>query len=813
MLALMMLVGAVGTLTALGASTVGSFEIEGNLADDSGPGEPIDWATPPPNLGTFTDTVGSNDDVFGQGSKELEPAGWTCVTGSVPSKDDIKDGAISARLVDGKQYLYINFTRAGVNGDAHIDYEFNQSTASNPACPETAQRTDGDIIISFDTEQGGSQIFVRAFRWTGTATAGTLTEFPLGSQFVTWDGAVNIPNTIPGHVAGDFGEAALNLTDTIGPIACGQFATAYMKTRASTAINAEVKDRTARQQLHSFCPNLVLLKQADATAVAPGDTVTYTLTYSNTGDGPATSVVINEPIPAGTEFVSCTGGCTTSGSPVTHASWSVGTVPPGGSGSVTLTVRVLATVGCEVCNVATISSTEQGSVPSNQVCLKGNPAPIPALANAHDSAFGASVVFPTLGLDQKLVPVASSQSGVGSDSQSDQALAVSVPVDTGDILQASVMRTSSRSTVTATPAEAVHASVAETANVNVLGGIVTASAIRAVATTRADGGSSSFSSLGSAFKDLFVDPDGAAGPAPAVAYNNVAPNTEIDLSAAYGPGSKVILFERIGSTSSPTGLSGGAYAADLIVNMIHVHLTDALPLVPGNQTVDVIVANAVAHSDFPQTTVCALAKNQSVSGHAFIASEQTNPSALPVLFGYVDIPPTGGHDHQDLDQVDASAVTAGASTSDSQGTVNDNNTSASSYAETTSACVLPGPTGCIVSTTVIRSQSNSAADATAASSNDGGTTFAGVSVLGVPVNVAPPPNTVLELPGIGYVVLNEQFCDNGAALSGCSDGNGHAGLTVRAIHVVVTVPGNPTGLAPGSEVIVAEAHSDSLFSP
>ena len=121
MLALMMLVGAIGTLTALGASTVGSFEIEGNLADDSGPGEPIDWATPPPNLGTFTDTVGSNDDVFGQGSKELEPAGWTCVTGSVPSKDDIKDGAISARLVDGKQYLYINFRRAGVDGDAHID--------------------------------------------------------------------------------------------------------------------------------------------------------------------------------------------------------------------------------------------------------------------------------------------------------------------------------------------------------------------------------------------------------------------------------------------------------------------------------------------------------------------------------------------------------------------------------------------------------------------------------------------------------------------------------------------------------------------
>jgi hypothetical protein len=247
--------------------------------------------------------------------------------------------------------------------------------------------------------------------------------------------------------------------------------------------------------------------------------------------------------------------------------------------------------------------------------------------------------------------------------------------------------------------------------------------------------------------------------------------------------------------------------------MIRVHLTDALPLVPGNQTVDVIVADAVAHSDFPQTTVCAPASTQSVSGHAFIASEQTNPSLLPVLVGYVDIPPTGGHDHQDLDAVATSAVTAGASTSDSQGTVQANSSSASSYAETTSACVLPGSTGCIVSATVIRSQSNSAADATAASANNAGTTFVGVSVLGLPVSVAPPPNTVLELPGIGFVILNEQFCDNGGGLPSCSDGTGHAGLTVRAIHVVVTVPGNPTGLAPGAEVIVAEAHSDADLSP
>jgi uncharacterized repeat protein (TIGR01451 family) len=803
------IVSMVIATTAFAGSSVGSFEIEGNLADDTGPGEPIDWATPPPNLITFTDNVGRPDDVFGQGSKELEPGTWQCPTSSAPPKDDIKDGAIATRLHEGKQYLYINYTRAGVNGDAHMDYEFNQSSVPNPSCPSVPQRTDGDIVIAFDTEQGGKQIFVRAFRWTGTATVGTLTELSVGSQGVTWDGAVNIPNTIAGHEAGDFGEAALNLTDTIGTIACGQFATAYMKTRASTSIAAELKDRTATQTMQGFCPKLALQKAADRTEAGPGDTITYTLTYSNSGDGPATNVTINESVPAGTEFVSCSDSCTTNGSSV---SWSIGTVPPGGGGSVTLTLRVLPDAGCEICNVATISSTDEDPISSNEVCIRVIPEARPELANAHDSAFGAQVVVPAVGLNQTFAPVSSSQSGVGSDSTSDQELNVDVPFESGSILQADVMRTSSTSTVTASPAEAVHTSVAETVNLNVLDGLVTASAVRAVATTRADGGSSSFSSLGSAFKDLFVDADGAGGADP-VAYNNVNPNTTVDLSAAFGVGSYVTLFEQIGTTSSPTGLSGGTYAADLTVNMIHVHLTDALPgpLTPGDQTADVIVANAVAHSDFPQTTVCAVSKKRSVSGHAFIASEQTDPSALPVLFGYVDIPPTGGHAHQDLDAFSTSVLTVEASTSDSEGTVTGNNASASSYAEANSVCALPGTSGCAVSATVVRSQSNSAADASGAASNDGGTQFLGVTVLGIPVASAPPRNTVLELPGIGYVILNEQFCDNGAALPSCADGTGHAGLTVRAIHIVVTVPGNPLGLAAGAEVIVAEAHSDAAF--
>jgi hypothetical protein len=278
----------------------------------------------------------------------------------------------------------------------------------------------------------------------------------------------------------------------------------------------------------------------------------------------------------------------------------------------------------------------------------------------------------------------------------------------------------------------------------------------------------------------------------------------------------VVLFERDGSTSGPAAgqTSGGTYAADLEVTMIRVHVTDANSLLPGDQTVDIRVANAKAHSDFPQITVCAEQNEQAVSGHAFIASAATEPELFPVRVGYVDIPSTGGHDHQDLSEAklpaDGSLATAGTSVSDSSGALSPGESTASSYAQAEDVCVAGGAS-CTVAADVVRAESNSTANASGAASNDGDTKLLGATVLGQSQAAEPGPNEVIELPGVGFVILNEQFCDNGAALPACGDGIGHAGLTVRAIRLVATVPGNPTGLVPGAEVIVAEAHSDATF--
>src|SRR6266545_927032 len=121
------ILGLLATWVFAQGGNVGSFEIDGNLVDDP-PGEPIDWSTDPagnsPHPGLtnrvdFRDGSGQGDDIFGQGTKELAPGAWSCVTGSAPQKDDIVKGSVAVRGIGQKRFMYINFFRRGVQGDAH----------------------------------------------------------------------------------------------------------------------------------------------------------------------------------------------------------------------------------------------------------------------------------------------------------------------------------------------------------------------------------------------------------------------------------------------------------------------------------------------------------------------------------------------------------------------------------------------------------------------------------------------------------------------------------------------------------------------
>ena len=89
-------------------------------------------------------------------------------------------------------------------------------------------------------------------------------------------------------------------------------------------------------------PNLNISKTDSPDPVQPLQNITYTITYSNTGESTATNVIISDNTPINTTFVSASpapasapsvGGTGT-------VTWNIGSVPVGGSGAVTLVVQV-----------------------------------------------------------------------------------------------------------------------------------------------------------------------------------------------------------------------------------------------------------------------------------------------------------------------------------------------------------------------------------------------------------------------------------------------------------------------------------------
>ena len=570
-------------------------------------------------------------------------------------------------------------------------------------------------------------------------------------------------------------------------------------------------------------PNLTLGKAANKTTVASGDLITYTLIYTNQGAGSATNVVVTETIPTDTSYESCTGGCVGNGPPITQVTWTIPSVPPGMSGELTLTVKVLISVGCTICNTATIASPSQNnntSIPSNTVCVIGIPGPDPSTAKANGDALGLKVYAPLLGIpliNTEISKATSSQMGPGESADDDQFLNLNVGLlGISTVAGATVLTTTSSSKVSL-GLGARQTSTAEVANLNLVNGLVTADVVRSVASTTARGDGSSYSAAGTTLTNLKVLGSSVVDPAPGLRIP--LDGTTVN-RALYGRGSYVALNEQTGSTSGPASgqLSGGMYKADLTVTAVRVYITGGTVgtlLTLGGKPVEITVAKAMAHSEHKQTRLCSSSPTKAVSGHAFIASAKVDLLLDTSYVEYVEIPASGGSAHKSVPAsvlgASGSLVTTGIATSDSTGTNGTTSSTASSYAEVANLCVLRAlDPNCLITATAVRSQANSSASASSRSSNATGTQFVDLKVGGVAISANVAPNSVITLKAmvgsllkvVGFVIINEQVPDGAET--------GHTGLTVRTLRVIITADVLST-IDVGTEIIIAEAHSDATW--
>jgi len=238
-----------------------------------------DWATVAPSPGVPRgDPPAGGPDMFGEGSKELAPGDWTLVGREPSNKFDFL--AAWARTESGeREDLYLAFRRDSPNGNTYLTFELNRDSrrwdndglAATPAVP---CRSDGDVLISYEIEPGGTTdpdpVTVRVYRWhaatrdaatgcsrTGTVTGGAVLNSPLDAHPLA-QGAINEDGPIGNHLdtdgdgrsdtplfdRGTFAEAGLDVTGAAAELGldCAAFGQVQLHSRAAVSISSAVKD-------------------------------------------------------------------------------------------------------------------------------------------------------------------------------------------------------------------------------------------------------------------------------------------------------------------------------------------------------------------------------------------------------------------------------------------------------------------------------------------------------------------------------------------------------------------------------------------
>jgi hypothetical protein len=289
-----------------------------------------DWVNAP-NRVIGTDAINSQqDNSFGQGTAENDTV-VTVVSGSIPnSKADLSQFLVaSEQAANLHTYLYLGWTRANQSGTTNFDFEINKLAQPDLTTPgtKTLVRSTGDLLVNYLFQgQGTPQIEIRT--WTGTAwsapVSGVVAEAAINTTSLA--NPFGLPNPVP---AGQFGETAIDLTASgIIPVGvCEGFSSAYVKSRASTSFQSEVKDFVAPLHVNiSTCASITVVKvtvpSPDPTNtsfpfVASYDADGFSLLNGESNDSgdlvPGTYSVNETPVPANWALTSAT--CS-DGSPV-----------------------------------------------------------------------------------------------------------------------------------------------------------------------------------------------------------------------------------------------------------------------------------------------------------------------------------------------------------------------------------------------------------------------------------------------------------------------------------------------------------------
>lgn len=451
--------------------------------------------------------------------------------------------------------------------------------------------------------------------------------------------------------------------------------------------------------------------------------------------------------------------------------WDNLTIPviiPAGETSVTVGIRSSGTDPASLVWVAGVLAVK--ALPVVPPCTTSSTAAV-----THGSAYGADVTLLGLHPIDKAAGVATVAPGAPANAAKQVATASVLGLANLGILTGSSNSSLNPSTSTA---------AGTVANVNLLGGLVTATAVRGVSQSVASTTGSSYGSAGSAIVGLRVSGNPVT----------VAPNTSVAVKMNLGlvkvTVAELAIYEESGSSSFAAGVSSASHS----VNMLRLTVVSSLVGLPvGTQ---IILGHAQSDATSPISTCAGPASR--VSGEAYTAGVNgllAGQQFANLKVGSAVLPVSGGaNSDRNVVSLPGVAQTATA-TNTTSGSVTPT-PSATSRSITQGANVLGG----LVTADTLDVKATSAANGTTA-----GTTltmtFVNLRVAGTTITGTVAPNTVIVVSLGGGNLLSVTLNEQTTATTGGTDTEG----TINAVHARLFLAG---GLLAG-DVVVASAHSDA----
>ncbi len=309
-----------------------------------------------------------------------------------------------------------------------------------------------------------------------------------------------------------------------------------------------------------------------------------------------------------------------------------------------------------------------------------------------------------------------------------------------------------------------------------LDGAITADAIKAVANTSANATTINSTPTGSEFVNLRI-----AGRSISA---DVAPNTRVNL-----PGVGYVLLKSVKKSGD------GQNFSKITVDMLTVVVTqnNAFDLPVGSR---IVVAHAVSGYSRTEPTVI-------VGGQAYAATALTTTDAFKNRVGkaaFVVIGCEGTNGKTKTNNVNTLDVGNVLSSGTGVTTAFGGPTASGTVAKTTATVENVNLLGGLIVANTVKAVAKDTFKNGERISSTQGTQFAGLEVAGVAVPVDVAPNTRIDLPGIGYVIVNEQKLPAAGST---------ARTQVNGLRVVVN-KNNTLGIPVGTQIIVAHADSTAV---